>query len=962
MNFLVATFKHLSITLPALVEKPKGSLSLFHSSLAILSTIILLGSMSDIAFSQTGTVAGEVVSKKSGIPIEGAEVSLNQKNLQAKSDKDGIFTLQEVPVGDHTLEFNYLGYNELEVTLSVESGNRVELQAELEEQDSGDDEIFATQNRQSISRSLDRMSESVAAGSVVTFQQLDYFGDYSLQDAMIRVPGVQAGKRQEVNVRGVGRNQYNVTIDGQQIATTGASERQVDLTGISTDLIRDVEVLKIPTPDMNANALGGTINLNTTQPLETQRELNVIIGGGTNPEYFGYGGATTRGSVNYSERLHEDLTLSVNLNQQLDQRGRDVMGVGFESADFGDGPVDVLERIESGLENVTHNRLGGRLGLEYQPTDQSSYYFRGVVNTDMREGIRHIDSWNAHGDWIDQSTTGAEGELGSYMHEAYLHDSTLDQYLVRAGATNLMQGIEINYNAGWSHSRADHEDFLFPFEFDEVNFDINMQDRDRPSMNITNRQTLVLDDGSINRNFIIGQNFERTLSEYIDNTFSADVDIELPFSLGEFNVGSSALLTLKEGDYQESSLENTRTLRMERFNMMSQREVDVMGGDYNLPWLVEPRDARTFLRNQRPSFSKDEDLERERSDIRNYEAFEQIYSGYGMATLEVDQFVIMGGIRVEYTAADYEGEQVLMNENGEHENTESESESVGYANLFPNVHVISNHLGEQTRVGAAYSRTLSRPDFNLLAPFELRQAQNETLFQGNPNLDPLTSDNLDFYIDHYFADTGQAGISLFYKNLSNFVVETETTIQSGEFEGWQQRTFENSDEEATVYGAEVSWQQTLDFLPGFLSNFGTYANYTWSNSAYQPEGRNDEITLRHHSPNVVNASLNYTQGRFFTQLTYHWSDEYLNSFQTNRQLAPSINPNEEIIVDQYEQGWSDLSASFRFRISDNFRFWANASNLLGGELLSYNESSEYYPVATDYRNGTNFRMGIRFDL
>jgi hypothetical protein len=100
---------------------------------------------------------------------------------------------------------------------------------------------------------------------------------------------------------------------------------------------------------------------------------------------------------------------------------------------------------------------------------------------------------------------------------------------------------------------------------------------------------------------------------------------------------------------------------------------------------------------------------------------------------------------------------------------------------------------------------------------------------------------------------------------------------------------------------------------------------------------------------------------FFSQISYHWTASYLSSLGSNG-AAPSVHGQDSVYLDRYQDGWSDLTASFRFRISNQFRFWADASNLLGTERVLYQYSRQFYPTQIDYNGGRNFRIGIRYDL
>jgi len=194
------------------------------------------------------------------------------------------------------------------------------------------------------------------------------------------------------------------------------------------------------------------------------------------------------------------------------------------------------------------------------------------------------------------------------------------------------------------------------------------------------------------------------------------------------------------------------------------------------------------------------------------------------------------------------------------------------------------------------------------------------------------------------------------------VRQARSYIEQGADAGWQEGRFENNDETATLYGVEISWQQWLNFLPGVLSNLSVYGNYAWISSTYNVDFREDEVALPGQSPHVVNAALTYDQGRFSTQVSYHWTSESLSLIGQDQFLPPSADTNTPIYRDRYVDSWSDVSFSFRFRIAEQFRFWADVYNLLNRERIAYEYDRVLYPVETEWIGGRTFQAGIRFDL
>jgi TonB-dependent receptor len=794
--------------------------------------------------------------------------------------------------------------------------------------------------------------------TIITSEQMEFFVDYSVEDALARVPGFQVDHRRKINLRGIGQNRYNVTINGYRMGTTGLGNRSIDLGSISADMVHSIEVINVITPDMDADALAGNVNIVTHRPFGSDLEIGARLGGGANPRYFFYTGPESRLTVDYSQALTEKISISLNLSQQLQNIGHESLTLDYNAFDFGDGYVDVYERVTTSMQTMERNRIGGDLQLTYKPSETTMYYVHGMFFIDDQIQNTHRHIYDTGQDWVRPDSTGAAGRLGSLIYDAHMHDRKIDQYTVQLGAKRLFETFHLNYGVAWSQSRIDQRQLMFPYLVEDLNYNINLEDRNKPIMEMTN--VPLLRDGTLDRRRFLFQPVGRVLNEHVDNTFTGRVDLQLPFELGSVKFGSSTILTYKDGFYRETDLSYVNRLNLSHFEVIKRGAFSPFD-HYEIPWLIEPGTARYFFKSARPGFIKDEDLERESSDIWNYFTKEQIYSGYGMIELSQGRFRFLGGIRVEHTSNETDGRNVLIDDRGNHVETSIVNRGNNYTHIFPNAQ-ISFVSGDRSSIRLAYTRSISRPDFNLTAPFELKNVSDSLLFRGNPKLNPMLSDNIDLQFDRYLSNFGTFSINLFYRQLSGFVIESQQTIATGEYAEWMGYSYINDDEKATIYGLELMLYQQFDFLPGFLSNFSTFTNYTWSQSEYKVAFRDDKVPLPGHSPHVVNAALQYRLGRISGQVAYHWTARSLVGPEQSTRLAPSIDPTQVVVMDRYQENWTEVSAAIRIKITENFQFWADAYNLLNIERFQYENSRNLYPRIVELRGGRAFRAGVRFIL
>lgn len=90
---------------------------------------------------------------------------------------------------------------------------------------------------------------------------------------------------------------------------------------------------------------------------------------------------------------------------------------------------------------------------------------------------------------------------------------------------------------------------------------------------------------------------------------------------------------------------------------------------------------------------------------------------------------------------------------------------------------------EDVKLRASFSRTLARPDFgNLFAASSINAPGRPTAIggvatgnSGNPNLQPLLSDNIDFSAEWYFAPSSYISVGYFDKQVRNFIGQGQFT-------------------------------------------------------------------------------------------------------------------------------------------------------------------------------------------
>ena len=214
-----------------------------------------------------------------------------------------------------------------------------------------------------------------------------------------------------------------------------------------------------------------------------------------------------------------------------------------------------------------------------------------------------------------------------------------------------------------------------------------------------------------------------------------------------------------------------------------------------------------------------------------------------------------------------------------------------------------------------------------------------TFNAGNPFLVPTEADNYDLTAEWYFSPVGQITASFFYKRLKNVLTNDIARYDITNSDGI---TFPavvtspvNSDQIGTLKGFEIAYQQTYDFLPGFLSGLGLQANYTFIDSqgvpqstlsetdpdvgaGRQPTVAGDEFPLQGLSRHQVNVTPFYERGGLSVRLTYSWRSRFLLT------LRDVITPFDPI----FNEATGQLDGSIFYQVTPRIKIGLQAVNIL----------------------------------
>jgi TonB-dependent receptor len=157
---------------------------------------------------------------------------------------------------------------------------------------------------------------------------------------------------------------------------------------------------------------------------------------------------------------------------------------------------------------------------------------------------------------------------------------------------------------------------------------------------------------------------------------------------------------------------------------------------------------------------------------------------------------------------------------------------------------------------------------------------NNKATAGNPDLDPMTSLNFDVTLEWYRDNGGSAVVSLFHKEVSDFIITNlafDQTVpgQSTDLLFDTNQPVNFSDGEAK--GFEVGFDQPFDEVIPALKGFGLSANYTYVDSSFDEDVGDSGFGFPGSSENNYNIIGYYENEKISARIAYVFRDEFFRS-------------------------------------------------------------------------------------
>jgi TonB-dependent receptor len=789
-------------------------------------------------------------------------------------------------------------------------------------------------------RSVAEKRNAASIGDFISSDQLGQFVENNIGNVVERLPGVYtSGAGQSggsgISIRGLGGGFNSLQVDGARLPSNQGGTRGVSIDNIPAELIGAIEIFKAPTPDKEADSIGGLVNVETKSGLDLRRALfaSRFVHGF---DSWG-GGYSNRASASYSGRLNDQLGIFFGLTYASNQRQRDEV-----RSSPGDYVFNQLVAIDPSFPRLTEDagrrvftpgrvdfrrtiqsqqNLGANLNLDWQATETFRLSLRTFVTRfdeqrpqvrsnwriDRSAGNDPLNRTFPHREYVflDQSDgTFYFGDEQRLLRRVADQDETERIERVQLEGRHLWHDATLDYSASFARSRRDLVNDTFIWLADRIQVRANFSDPFRPRFDLIrpgefyhfshiNPPIPLLDDpnsyGGTGPGRFVNQERRAEIIDAKDelNTYSINYR-KLLGNDTAVQVGARLRTQDKVND-RDFVIGPGFTFAAANANFVPQDGfLDGLAdlglfptyGSIRAQNPVPPRQFAANILGGNPSNDNRRD-----STVEDLSASEDILGLYAMGSRTFGPVTVLGGVRWERTKSAYSGFTADVTGNPAIDTPRRVAGGRTYDDFYPSVHA-NWLLRENLLLRAAIGRTLARPEFQDLTPssygtLSVDSASGAALVnlqRGNANLRPTQSTNYDLSLEWYFADGGLFSVAIFHKDLKNWIYRSTVFAPPEQFPEYAAiPNLVGVQVNSTLNGdsAAVSGVE-LNFEKSIGAGFSLGANYT----ALTFDVNADQTGLTRvpgQSDGLLRATLSYENPRFIARIAYRDSGNILDS-------------------------------------------------------------------------------------
>ncbi len=922
----------------------------------ILSAIILVISAFNLSAqtTQKGKISGKVFDKNNNEPIIGSVVMIDGTTIGVQTDFDGNYTISNLNPGTYKLVFKYVSYETKSVEgVQVTAGKITNLNMALAENSKAIQEVVVTSTykKESIGAMYSIQKNNIAISDGIASDLIKKSPDKNTSDVLKRVSGASVQDNKFVVIRGLADRYNTATLNNAMLPSSEPDKKAFSFDIIPSNLIERITINKTASANLPADFAGGVIQVVTRDiPEESFIDFSVSLGFNTQStfkrflsngrgkfDYLGY----ADGDRNLSEKFPSSRQkyASSSLAKQIEATKslgnpygeQESMALPTQSYQFTYGTKKNLKNqgVFGSLASVTYRneqRINPQDRFDYDGPlkdnyvvqyDNTQYKFTtnvgALANFTYMKGNNKFSFKNIYNKVFDES----------YLERSGRNLNNLNQ--IRLNSNELTQKSLLNSQVEGSHSVTDREI--------KINWNINYASiiSSQPDLRTIfyNKPIDAAPDATYT---MVDRNSRRFFSELAEDNYGGSFNVTVPFKMFDkqqsFKVGALTLMKQRNFDARIFNYTKSRFTNSDSLLTLSKDEI----------FSEENISENGFVLSE---FTNNSD---------NYFATSMLNAGYIMFDNQFSKKIKLNwGVRVESFVQNMDAVDATSNK-VKADNT--------YLDVLPSMN-FTYELNEKTNLRLSGSKTVSRPEFRELAPFEFYDFTSNSSLAGNPNLKRSENYNFDTRIEHYPSSGEAMTFTFFYKHFNNPI---EQIVNSSSNADLRRLTYDNA-VKAKSTGIEIEFRKKLNFISSgsIFDNITFFTNAAYINSEVDLLNQGGiKRALQGQSPYLINSGLQYNSidNLYSISLLYNRVGERIAT--VGFQGYPDIYENGRNLVDiQFSKKIMKRKAELKLNISDIFNqrqiFYQNMD-----ANKAFNESTDR--IINDVKFGTTISIGFSYNL
>ncbi len=928
--------------------------------------VIIINVIGNQSFAQSttkGKIIGKVIDKTNNEPLIGLIVLVEGTTIGVQTNFDGQYEISNIAPGTYKLIFKYVSYNTKAIDgVVVVAGKTVNMNVAMEENAKSVQEVVITSSykKESIGSLYTIQKNNIAISDGISSDIIKRSPDRSTSDVLKRVSGASIQDNKFVIIRGL-TDRYNVAmINGSPLPSTEPDRRAFSFDIFPSNLLDNLTITKAATPELPGDFAGGVIQLNTKDfPEETF--FSATIGSNFNTISTGknfYKNSTTGkydylgvddGTRNFIDGLPDKANYPTN-SRKVAALTKTVKNDWGNEMVNGAAPGSSFQILYGSKRKIAGRDAGLITGITYNNTDRFNRIERQDFDADGKrfeykdDNYKNIVFWGALANASYQLS-----KTSKISFKNIFSLNTENNTILRNGNDLESLRPDTFLVKGYSYEYTSKKLFSSQLNF-EKQFTSNVKWRttvgySRVSRDEPNSRTLAYtksiqtpDNPYLAQiNFTPDKNARKFYSALNENNYSVSTDLNIPFNF------------LKEKSAIKIGVATQTRSREFESRFLAYKQIG-----FFVPDSIKALDpAHIFDASNIPDTTGGQMNGFLLEDISNataaYQATNNLHSAFIMLDNKLTKKIrFVWGARIESNS-------IKLNSYGD--STVVDTTNI---DILPSFN-FTYSLSEKINLRLAYSKTVSRPEFRELAPFEFEDFITNTLILGNTKLKRATINNFDARFEMYPNAGEIISVTTFYKEFKDPI---EAVYLGGSN---RTKSFKNVSE-AQNYGIELEFRKKLNFL----NNINAFAWEGWNDFTISANYARIESKVDLRKETNVQDSIRPLQGQspylFNATLSYYNPETGLGANILYNVIGRRI---REAGFLGYENVWEAPRNQIDIQLSKvflkRFEMKANVSDLLNQSRVFYQDLDKNKTYDADKDNliertnfGTTYSLSLTY--